>query len=460
MSIPLHIKIQDDEWKKWRAKKVIEHREKLSNLPLNYKRKNQQKIKNHTPASNFRSKEVVVKITSNSKNFQSLSKHIDYISRNGKVEILTSDMETYLGKEEIIEVKKTFKYYGKTMPNEKDMAKEIRQTYNIVLSMKEHSDTPPEKLKIAVFNTLKAHYPDNFFALALHMDTDNPHCHICLKISKNDGKRIDIRKGDLARLRQTFAKNLNELGIEARATSRKQEIGIDIAKRQRILDELRNKNQQKIKAHHYKVLDFGVANFEFKENNKPSFFIKYASSKGEKFIWGSDLERLVTEKQIQKGEYVRFVKIGFKAEHYSFKKKIENQWCEIEATKKISVWDASISGRDEKSKFDKLPPVKEYQNIKLIQKDTNERKYTPQEWARYYAKRRGIHKSNAAPNRTRQTAKSINDLPKLSKIDMVSKSKSAQVLLHTNEFNQLERRGTRQPDKNLRRADIRINRNE
>lgn len=446
-SIPLHIKIQDEEWKKWKVKKIVEHKKILSNFPFNYKRKNQ--------SHSSRSKEVLVKITSNSKNFQSLSKHIDYISRNGKLEILTSDMETYLGKEEIFEVKKTFRYYGKTIPDE-TLSKEIRQTYNIVFSMKEYSNTPPEKLKIAVFDTLKSLYPDNFFALALHTDTDNPHCHICLKISKNDGKKIDIRKSDLARLRQNFAKNLNELGVEAKATSRKQEISIDIAKRQRILDELRNKNPQKVKSHHYKVLDFGVANFEFKEYNKPSFYVKYATSKGEGLIWGVDLERLIKQKQIQKGEYVRFVKIGFKAENYSFKKKIENQWCEIETIKKIPVWDASISGRDEKSKFDKLSPIKEYYNIKPLKKEINERRYTSEEWARYYAQQR-IYKSNITFNRTRKTTKSINDLSKLSQINMVSKSQSTQMLLHSNALNQLEYRGKRQSDKNVRWTNNRDN---
>lgn len=327
-----------------------------------------------------------------------------------------------------------------------------------IFSMKEHSNTPHEKLKVAVFKTLKTLYPDNFFALTLHTDTDNPHCHVCLKISKSDGNRVDIRKADLTRLRQNFARNLRDLGIEAKATSRRnQELEFDVSKRQQILDELKSKSQKKIKAHRYKILDFGSANFEFKESSKPSFFVKYATSKGEKFIWSLDLERLVIQKQIQKGEYVRFVRLGFKAEPYSFKKKIENQWCEIEGTKKISVWDASISGRDEKSKFDKLPPVKEYQNIKLIQKENNERRYTPQEWARYYAtKRSRIHESSITLNRSKQPTKSIDDLSKLSQVNMVSNTRRTQMLLHTDELDKLEHSRKRQPDKNLRRANLGI----
>lgn len=455
-SIPIHIKIQDEEYKKYRAKKVFDAIHKVSSYPLNFKRKYSTIKRNIAPE---RSKEVLVKITSNSKNFQSLTKHIDYISRNGKLEILTSDIESYIGKEENLEVKNIFKNCGRNIPNKKEMAKEIRQTYNMVFSMKEYSSTPPDKLKIAVFNTLKELYPDNFFAMTLHTDTDNPHCHICLKIAKHNGDRIDIRKANLSKMRQLFAKKLNDFGIEARATSRRQEIGIDIAARQKVLTELKNKSQQKIKAHHYRVLDFGDAKYNFDKVNKPSYFVAYLTPKGETTIWGLDLKRLVEEKKILKGEYVRFAKIGYKAGSQIFKKKIQNQWYKVESTKKIPVWDASIFGRAEKSKFDKLPPVKEVYNLIPIQKDNNGRKYTSREWARYYANKRNrtIHQSNSAINRARKVAKSTHDLPKLSQVNMVSKPKPTSMLLRTNELNKLEFRKQRQPNKNMRWADIGIN---
>ena len=122
-----------------------------------------------------------------------------------------------------------------------------------------------------------------------------------------------------------------------------------------------------------------------------------------------------------------------------------------------------VSGRcsdeEEKSKFDKLPPVKEVYNLIPIQKDNNGRKYTSREWARYYANKRNrtIHQSNSAINRARKVAKSTHDLPKLSQVNMVSKSKPTSMLLHTNELNKLEFRKQRQSNKNMRWADIGIN---
>ena len=64
-SIPIHIKIQDEEYKKYRAKKVFDAIQKVSSYPLNFKRKYSTIKRNIAPE---RSKEVLVKITSNSKN--------------------------------------------------------------------------------------------------------------------------------------------------------------------------------------------------------------------------------------------------------------------------------------------------------------------------------------------------------------------------------------------------------
>lgn len=64
----------------------------------------------------------------------------------------------------------------------------------MVFSMKTHSTTPKEKLQQATITSLKKIYPNNFFVVAFHGDTDNPHCHICLKIADKNGKRINPKK--------------------------------------------------------------------------------------------------------------------------------------------------------------------------------------------------------------------------------------------------------------------------
>ncbi|EOG7171170.1 spore coat protein CotH, partial [Campylobacter upsaliensis] len=133
------IKIFDDEII---ARKVFTKIENASKLPLNYINKNRDKYTKDIKTGKLISKnmfrkntEVVVKITSGSKNSQALSKHLDYISRKGNVELITNDFDRYVGEDEILEVKRIFKNEGSPIPLYKEGAKEKRHTINMVFSM-------------------------------------------------------------------------------------------------------------------------------------------------------------------------------------------------------------------------------------------------------------------------------------------------------------------------------------
>ncbi|MCR2106993.1 relaxase/mobilization nuclease domain-containing protein, partial [Campylobacter upsaliensis] len=262
------IKIFDDEII---ARKVFTKIENASKLPLNYINKNRDKYTKDIKTGKLIGKnmfrkntEVVVKITSGSKNSQALSKHLDYISRKGNVELITNDFDRYIGEDEILELKKFFKNEGIPIPLYKEGAKEKRHTINMVFSMKEHSTTPKEKLQQATITTLKRVYPNNFFTIAFHADTDNPHCHICLKVADKNGKRINPRKADLANLRVEFAKALNELGVEAKATNKKQkEVEVNQEYSAKLNREKQIDKAPQIKMHYYQVMDFGEANYQF-----------------------------------------------------------------------------------------------------------------------------------------------------------------------------------------------------
>ncbi|EPD7134111.1 MobP1 family relaxase, partial [Campylobacter upsaliensis] len=97
------IKIFDDEII---ARKVFTKIENASKLPLNYINKNRDKYTKDIKTGKLIGKnmfrkntEVVVKITSGSKNSQALSKHLDYISRKGNVELITNDFDRYIGED-------------------------------------------------------------------------------------------------------------------------------------------------------------------------------------------------------------------------------------------------------------------------------------------------------------------------------------------------------------------------
>lgn len=449
------IKIFDDEII---ARKVFTKIENASKLPLNYINKNRDKYTKDIKTGKLISKnmfrkntEVVVKITSGSKNSQALSKHLDYISRDGNVELITNDFDRYVGEDEILELKKFFKNEGSPIPLYKEGAKEKRHTINMVFSMKEHSTTPKEKLQQATITTLKRMYPNNFFVVAFHNDTDNPHCHICLKVADKNGKRINPRKADLANLRVEFAKALNELGVEAKATNKKQR---EVEINQEFSVKLNTNNEinqaPKIKMHYYQIMDFGEANYQFStdKNAKKSYYVSYKTKKGITTIWGQDLERVVKENKVLRGEYARFKIIGKEDYEIIRKVKINNKWQEVSKTLTKHIWDVSVIGREKDLKqIPKTTNTKKYK-IKGV---NNERAYTKQ-----YRQRVLQELGNQSTIR-REVTQERNSMRVLSKQPMVYNTKRTQMLLHLNALNQLQQGKRGRADNSLRWTSARNN---
>ncbi|ECL2740935.1 MobP1 family relaxase [Campylobacter jejuni] len=446
------IRIFDDEII---AKKVFTKIENASKLPLNYINKNRDKYTKDIKTGKLISKnmfrkntEVVVKITSGSKNSQALSKHLDYISRDGNVELITNDFDRYAGEDEILEVKRIFKNEGSPIPLYKEGAKEKRHTINMVFSMKEHSTTPKEKLQQAVITTLKRMYPNNFFVVAFHNDTDNPHCHVCLKVADKNGKRINPKKADLANLRAEFAKALNELGVEAKATKKQREVEIN----QEFSVKLNTNNEinqaLKIKMHYYQIMDFGEANYQFStdKNAKKSYYVSYKTKKGITTIWGQDLERVVKENKVLRGEYARFKIVGQEEYEIKRKAKINNKWQEVVKTLKKPVWDVSVVGREKE-----LKQITKKYKITHDKGVNNERDYTKQ-----YRQRVLQELGNKSTIR-REVAQERNFMRILSEQPMVHNTKRTQMLLHINALNQLQQGERGRSDNILRWTSARNN---
>ena len=81
------------------SKKTFNRIELGNKSTFNFKNKN--KTSNTQTNNNYKkSNEVIVKITGDSKNIESLKAHIDYISRNGDVEIFLNEQESFIGKDD------------------------------------------------------------------------------------------------------------------------------------------------------------------------------------------------------------------------------------------------------------------------------------------------------------------------------------------------------------------------
>ena len=342
------LKLFDDEL---RAKKVITKLERDSKSSHNYKKKNYSTNKNE---NNPRGKEAVIKITGNTKNLESFKRHIEYIKRDYELPLYDNDGNKYEGKDEIKDYIDMYNFDNAIPDYDESIYKERREVLNFVFSMKEQNTTPKDKLMEAVIKSVKEKYPNNPACFSFHGDTDNPHIHCDLKIQSLDGKRIDVKIADLQKLRKDYAKNLRDLGIEAYATRKYEKYDKD--KNINLDTTVQDKNltgagENKIKNHHYEVVEFGKAKYKFDEKAKDSFYVKYKTTKDEIIdIWGEDLERVVKENDVKVGEFVKF-KVTDKTPVEVQTKKLNkktNKWTVYKKTALKNVWDCSILGRAEK----------------------------------------------------------------------------------------------------------------
>ena len=292
-----------DEEDEWKIKKVINRIETNRRSPFFYlfnQRANSSKPLNTIYENAYKkrnSSEVVVKITSNSKNLKTLKAHLDYISRNGNIELLSSDELVYSGIKEVGEIRDIYRDEGAPIQKKtKAGQREYRETYNMVFSFKEADG---EVVKKAAFKTIKEKYPDNFFVAAVHTDTNHSHCHVCLKVKNSAGKRVDIKKQNLAEIRKEFAQNLRDLGILATA-ARKTKPAV-------------SHKEKGNKQHFYEITGWGHAPYKHIEGNKQTGYVKYLTTKGEEItLYGDDILRAVQTSGVKIGQKARLKVAGKK----------------------------------------------------------------------------------------------------------------------------------------------------
>src|ERR1700679_1317084 len=171
-----------------------------------------------------RAPEAVVKVLPRGSNdLKAVGKHLDYIGRNGKLELETDDGERVSGRA------------GRTLLDDWDLdiddlrhqptlaatkgRKPPKLVHKLMFSMP--LGTPPDKVLGAVRNFAREEFwGQHRYALTLHTDEPHPHVHLVLKAVSEQGVRLNIKKATLRHWRSEFARNLRLLGVEANATAR------------------------------------------------------------------------------------------------------------------------------------------------------------------------------------------------------------------------------------------------
>jgi hypothetical protein len=78
--------------------------------------------------------------------------------------------------------------------------------------------TDPLAVQRAAREFAKVELADHKHVMVLHDHQANPHVHISVRAESRHGKRLNPRKAELHRWRESFAEKLRDQGIEAEAT--------------------------------------------------------------------------------------------------------------------------------------------------------------------------------------------------------------------------------------------------
>ncbi|MBW8778131.1 MAG: conjugal transfer protein TraS [Burkholderiales bacterium] len=162
-----------------------------------------------------RSPQVMVKVTGGGRGMRAIAAHFRYISKNGRLDIEDDRGETIRGARAVRDLSEDWRFSGSLITEEADGAGR-REAFNIMLSMPRGTD--PLAVHRAARAFARVELADNKCVMVLHDHQANPHVHISVRVESRHGRRLNPRRADLHRWRETFAEKLREQGIEAEAS--------------------------------------------------------------------------------------------------------------------------------------------------------------------------------------------------------------------------------------------------
>ena len=159
--------------------------------------------------------QVMVKVTGGGRGMKAIAAHLRYISKNGRLELEDQRGETMRGKDSLHDLADEWRFGGSRIPDDAEPGHR-REAFNIMLSMPRGTD--PLTVQRAAREFARTELAEHKYVMVLHDHQANPHVHIRVRAESRLGKRLNPRKADLHRWRETFADKLRGYGVEAEAT--------------------------------------------------------------------------------------------------------------------------------------------------------------------------------------------------------------------------------------------------
>ncbi len=183
---------------------------------LKLRSRNAGEIRDEIRALTRRDPQVMVKLLSDQKGMRDVRKVLKYISRDHTLPLQDEQRVVYEGAAATVGLAEQFRYASYTVPEDDG---KWRETFHMELGMS-RGTVDVSTLQESVRAFAEAEFPGHKYAWAFHDHQEHPHVHLVVRTVNSDFKRLNPRKADLHRWRETFAAELRLRGVEARATRR------------------------------------------------------------------------------------------------------------------------------------------------------------------------------------------------------------------------------------------------
>jgi hypothetical protein len=159
-----------------------------------------------------RAPQVMVKVTGGGRGMRAIAAHLRYISKNGRLDLEDELGSVERGRGAVRDVAEDWRLGGSPIAETSDR----REAFNIMLSMPFGTD--PLTVLRAVREFAQRELSDHKYVMVLHDHQANPHVHLSVRAESKHGRRLNPRKADLQRWRESFAQALRGWGVDAEAT--------------------------------------------------------------------------------------------------------------------------------------------------------------------------------------------------------------------------------------------------
>ncbi|MEP7303533.1 MAG: conjugal transfer protein TraS [Caldimonas sp.] len=159
-----------------------------------------------------RAPQVMIKVTGGRRGMGAIAAHLRYIAKAGRLPFEDDRGVVEEGKEALRDLAWQWQYGGSYIGE----VSHRREAFNIMLSMP--SGTDAMSIQRAAREFARAELAGHRWVMVLHDHQANPHVHLSVRAEGRDSRRLNPRKADLQRWRETFAEKLRGWGIEAEAT--------------------------------------------------------------------------------------------------------------------------------------------------------------------------------------------------------------------------------------------------